>query len=112
MLIVVGSMVAILALVMIVWSGFRRAKATAQRNACIANLIQLDGHKEQWGNELKKSPSDVPTDADLKGMPISGIYYGRERCPLGGVYTLGRLDQKPTCSIPDHVLPDRARNTQ
>jgi hypothetical protein len=26
-------------------------------------------------------------------------------CPAGGVYTIGTLGDKPTCSLPGHVLP-------
>lgn len=111
-LIAVGSMVAIIALGLFARSSFLRAEVAAQKNACIANLHQLVGYKELWRETFKKAPSDVPTDGDLKRLPIAGYYYGRERCPAGGVYTLGRLDQKPTCSVPGHVMPDEAKRSQ
>jgi prepilin-type N-terminal cleavage/methylation domain-containing protein len=34
---------------------FVKARQTAQRNACISNLRQIDGAKEQWALENKKS---------------------------------------------------------
>jgi len=44
----------------------------------------------------------VPTDADLFG-PDKYIET-KPSCPAGGTYTLGSVREKPTCSIPDHVL--------
>jgi len=112
LLIAFSGIVAIIALGLLARSNFLRAKEVAKRNACIANLRQVHGYKVQWGTEYKKAPSALPTDADLKSMPIAGLYYGLLRCPAEGVYTLGRLDQKPTCSIPGHILPDEALHTQ
>jgi prepilin-type N-terminal cleavage/methylation domain-containing protein len=34
---------------------FVKARGTAQKNACINNLRQIDGAKEQWALENKKS---------------------------------------------------------
>ena len=36
---------------------FVRARNTAQQNACINNLRQLDGGKQQWALENKQSDS-------------------------------------------------------
>jgi hypothetical protein len=79
------------------------ARATAQANACINNLRQLDGAKEQWALENKKTPDAVPTDDDLFG-PV-GYIKQKPTCPNHGVYTIGAINTPPACSIPAHVLP-------
>ncbi len=84
---------------------FARARQTAQLNACINNLRQIDGAKQQWGLENKKPAGAIPTWDDLK--PYLGRGQGRTLvCPAGGVYTIRALTNSPTCSIPGHVLPD------
>jgi prepilin-type N-terminal cleavage/methylation domain-containing protein len=85
---------------------FVRARNTAQKNACINNLRQLDGAKQQWALENKQSDAAVPGDDDVKvyiknnAMPT---------CPGGGTYTVGAVNVDPTCSkaaAPDnHFLP-------
>ncbi len=47
---------------------FVKARATAQQNACINNLRQLDAVKQQWALEKNKTATDVPTQEDL--MPF------------------------------------------
>jgi hypothetical protein len=70
------------------------------RYACILNLRALDGAKETWMLENRKTTNDIPTKADLVGGP-----YLREmpQCPKGGRYTLGRVGEYPKCSVPGHV---------
>jgi prepilin-type N-terminal cleavage/methylation domain-containing protein len=79
---------------------FIKARMASQKAACVANLRTIDGAKATWALEQKKNNSDVPTDADLFG-PTS---YIREKpsCPAGGTYSLNQVDQKPTCTVPDH----------
>ena len=43
---------------------FSKARSTAQRNACINNLRQIDNAKQLWATENKKTDADVPTDAE------------------------------------------------
>lgn len=80
-------------------------RATANQNACISNLRRIDGAKGQWALENHKQNSDTPTMEDIR------VYIGRGPngeipvCPDGGVYTLGKVGERPTCSIPGHVLP-------
>jgi hypothetical protein len=74
--------------------------------ACINNLRQIDGAKQQWALENNKTSNDVPTMDDLR------IYMGRgpqgviPRCPGGGTYLLGRVGEDPRCSIggPSHTM--------
>jgi hypothetical protein len=73
---------------------------TDKLNVCVNNLRQIDGAKQQWALENKKSPTAFMTPADLspylKVLPT---------CPAGGVYTLGLVNTPPVCSVPGHALP-------
>jgi prepilin-type N-terminal cleavage/methylation domain-containing protein len=76
---------------------FIKAREASQKNACIANLRQLDGAKQTWALETKKVNSDVPGDTDLFGATL----YIREKppCPAAGVYALNVVSDKPTCTL-------------
>ena len=87
---------------------FVRARNTAQRNACINNLRQIDGAKQQWALEHKKPDTDTPASSDL-------VFYMKDAqfpvCPAGGTYTINPVNAEPTCSksaAPDlHALQAR-----
>jgi prepilin-type N-terminal cleavage/methylation domain-containing protein len=83
---------------------FVKARQTAQRNACIRNLQQIDGAKEQWALETKKGPSDPVVPAEIDAY-IKG---GAPKCPASGTYTYGNVGTDPTCTIAGHVLPNSA----
>ena len=76
-----------------------RARGTAGRTACVNNLRQLDGAKQQWALEKQKTGGSLMTAADLtpylKTMPT---------CPAGGIYTLNPVSVAPICSIPGHTI--------
>lgn len=74
---------------------FVKARGTAQKNACINNLRQIDGAKEQWALENKKSAGSAVVDADVEAY-IKG---GRPACPGGGTYTFNAVDTSPVCSL-------------
>ena len=44
---------------------FVRARTTAQMNACISNLRQIDDAKQQWATQNKKETTDTPTAQEL-----------------------------------------------
>ncbi len=62
---------------------FVKARAASQKNACIANMKQVDGAKATWALEMKKNNADVPVFADLFGA----VAYIRRppQCPSGAV---------------------------
>ena len=66
---------------------FVKARTASQKNACIANLKQMDGAKATWALEQKKTSTDSPADSDLFGA----TQYIRDKpaCPGGGTYTMG-----------------------
>ena len=73
-----------------------------QQAACINNLRQIDGAKQQFALESQKPAGTLVSTQDLapyfpnKAMPA---------CPGGGVYTLNPLGLSPFCNISGHVLP-------
>ncbi len=82
---------------------FVKARETSRTNACINNLRQIDGAKQQWALETKAAPTETPADTDLYG---ADAYIKVEpTCPAGGTYAINDLSQAPTCTIDDHVLP-------
>jgi hypothetical protein len=77
----------------------------AQRNACINNLRQIDGAKQQWALEHNKTANAIPTPQDILPYLAAGPNPTLPVCPAGGQYTLNAVGQPPTCSIPGHELP-------
>ncbi|MEY2427465.1 MAG: type pilus assembly protein PilA [Verrucomicrobiota bacterium] len=76
--------------------------AMAQTAACINNLRQIDGAKQQWALENKKTAEDVPPATELALFFKGGAF---PVCPAGGAYTINAVGVEATCSIPGHVLP-------
>jgi len=80
---------------------FVKARTTAQKNACINNLRQIDGAKEQWALEKKQAPNAAINQTEVDEY-IKG---GTPACPAGGTYTYNAVDADPVCTVADHVLP-------
>jgi len=74
---------------------FVKARTTAQKNACINNLRQIDGAKEQWALEKKLAPGAASVDSEVEAY----IKNGRPNCPAGGTYTFNAVDTPPGCSL-------------
>jgi prepilin-type N-terminal cleavage/methylation domain-containing protein len=80
-----------------------KARKSAQKQACIGNLKAIEGAKATWALESRKGDADVPTDADLFGK--DSALSKKPECPGGGTYSINSVAEKPTCTMPDHVLP-------
>jgi hypothetical protein len=96
------SVVVIPMFVAIAIPNFVKAKETAQRNACINNLRQIDAAKLQWALEQNKDDGDPVAETALTvflngRMPV---------CPAGGTYSIDVVGEPPSCSIPNHELPE------
>src|SRR5258708_36648626 len=68
---------------------FVKARTTAQKNACIANLKQIQGAIEQWALEQKKAPSATVGVTDISGTSnsfIKALVNAQLACPAGGSY--------------------------
>jgi hypothetical protein len=84
---------------------FVQARTTAQKNGCINNLRKIESAKQQWALENKKQSTDTPAMSDLQTYLAPGPDGKMPVCAQGGVYTVGSVGEKPTCSIPGHELP-------
>lgn len=89
---------------------FVRARTQSQKNACINNLRQIDGAKQQWALENNQTTSVTPTSANLKsylGRGVGGSTF--PTCPTGAAtYTIGAISTPPTCPNASlgHALPN------
>jgi prepilin-type N-terminal cleavage/methylation domain-containing protein len=93
---------------------FVRARTTSQMNACINNLRQIDGAKQQWALETKQSTDATPAITDISVYLRNSVL-----CPAAGSvttfvgsYTMGAVSVKPVCVILPltHKLPADTTN--
>ncbi len=83
---------------------FVRARTTSQKNACINNLRQIDGAKQQWALETHQLSTANPPQASL--VPYLGRGAGQwPTCPANGSYTINLVSTPPTCNVTGHQLP-------
>jgi competence protein ComGC len=82
---------------------FVKARSTAQMNMCINNLGKIDKAKQQWAVQNNKADTDIPAEHELS----SYLKRSDMTCPAGGDYTINAVGEQPTCSLPNHELPER-----
>jgi prepilin-type N-terminal cleavage/methylation domain-containing protein len=100
---------------------FIRARTTAQTNACINNLRQIDAAKQEWALENHQLTNASPTSAQIQpylgrgsGGSIASVV-----CPADSAqgfttsYSIQTLQIAPTCNIlgtnaagGTHILPN------
>jgi prepilin-type N-terminal cleavage/methylation domain-containing protein len=76
---------------------FVKARTTAQMNACISNLRQIDGAIQQWALDTKQGDTAAVTPADILPYLKNSVV-----CPSGGKtfadsYTITTVSAGPTC---------------
>jgi prepilin-type N-terminal cleavage/methylation domain-containing protein len=76
---------------------FVKARTTAQMNACINNLRQIDGAIQQWALEEKQA-----ADANVTEANVTPYLKNTVSCPAGGAsfddsYQLTTVNASPTC---------------
>ncbi len=73
---------------------FVKARETSQKNACVNNLRQIDGAKDQYALEAGLGTGGTCT------MPNIVSYMKREpTCPVGGAaYTVNNIGTAPACA--------------
>jgi prepilin-type N-terminal cleavage/methylation domain-containing protein len=76
---------------------FVKARTTAQMNACINNLRQIDGAIQEWALEMKKGENEAVGFPDISGYLKNSVI-----CPAGGTkfsdsYTISTVATKPIC---------------
>jgi hypothetical protein len=88
---------------------FVKARSTAQANACINNLREIDAAANQFAMEHNK------TNGEAINFPNDLTPYFKQgkvpACPAGGIYSIKSVGEMPTCSLgsnatPAHVLPE------
>ena len=88
---------------------FVRARTTSQQNACINNLRQIDGAKQQWALETKQATNATPVYTDISPYLKNAV-----SCPAAGTvttfsgsYTPNDVQTPPACKIlpATHVMP-------
>ena len=67
------------------------------------SLKAIDGAKTVWAKEHNKTTNDTPTESDLFGPGRYIADRSMVACPIGGTLTLGRVGEKPKCSIEGHT---------
>jgi hypothetical protein len=70
--------------------------------ACINNLRQIDGAKEQWALENQRQAGTLVSPQDLAPYFPNKTF---PTCPANGLYTLNPIGSHPSCNIVGHVLP-------
>ena len=92
---------------------FVRARTTSQTNACINNLRQIDGAKQQWALDNSAPMNARPGIAELQPYLGRGVGGSMPTCPLDDQdsfttsYRVHNMSVVPVCKIDptDHVLP-------
>ncbi len=86
---------------------FVKARTTAQTNACINNLRQIDSAIQEWATEQKKGETAAVTFSDISSYLKNSV-----TCPAGGStfsdsYSITTVAEKPVCQrVPEkHKLP-------
>lgn len=79
---------------------FVKARETAQKNACIANLKQMDGAKTLWALDNSKSTGDACVMTNLVTLYIKKT----PTCPASGTYDPKAIGTEPTCTVSGHTL--------
>ncbi len=86
---------------------FIHARTTSQANACINNLRQIDGAKQEWALETKQSATASPGATDIQPYMGRGTGGTLPYCPLDstqnfttGNYTQGNnVQTAPSCNL-------------
>ena len=84
---------------------FMKARTTAQKNACINNLVKIDGAKDQLAMDTGLKNGDTAVDTD-----IESYLKKKPTCPVGNSdYTYNVIGTDPVCAnvgdLPEHVIP-------
>lgn len=108
-LMIVVAIIGLLAAIAI--PNFIRARTTSQQNACINNLRQLDGAKQEWALDNHAGSTAQPgdfiqpylgrgTNGDLPVCPADSTSTFRNS------YEVGNVQTPPTCRVnpTNHVL--------
>jgi prepilin-type N-terminal cleavage/methylation domain-containing protein len=89
---------------------FIKARQVSQKNACIANLKQIDGAVNTWALEKNKVNGDTIDTSEIFGPAL--YIKTAPNCPAGGTYaytSVGDTEGHVSCSYASdpnfHTLP-------
>lgn len=81
---------------------FVRAREQSQMNACVNNLRQIDGAKQQLALETGLNTGEAVPDGALDKYLGRGSAGQMPTCPVGGTaYAVGAIGDNPTCETAD-----------
>jgi hypothetical protein len=69
--------------------------------ACLNNLKQIEGAKQQWALEKSRPTGGLVGPTDISPYLVGNAV---PTCPSGGTYTLNPIGISPICNIPGHSL--------
>lgn len=111
---IVCAIIAIVAVVAI--PNIVRGRATAQMNACVNNMSQLDAAKSAWATAMRADPSTVPSSSSIQPFLGRGSTGTLPICPcdtnksFSTSYSLRSVGSTPICligssySVEPHIL--------
>jgi prepilin-type N-terminal cleavage/methylation domain-containing protein len=80
---------------------FMKARTTSQQNACIENLRQIEGGKEQWAMSANKAQGDAFETTAVAAYIKGNVF---PLCPASGTYTYNAVGTDAACSVTGHKL--------
>jgi type II secretory pathway pseudopilin PulG len=82
---------------------FVKARGVASKNSCIENLKRIEAAKVLWAKDRNVTNSVAePQASELFGE--SKYIRDTPACFLDGTYSIGKLLERPRCSVPQHTL--------
>ena len=85
---------------------FIKARSTRAASACINNLRQIDAAANEFALETGKRTGDkISFPNDLTPYIKLNSAGKIPPCPNGGIYSISRVGDKPTCSLGTRVIP-------
>ncbi len=82
---------------------FVKARVVASKNSCLENLKRIEEAKVRWARDRRVTNRAVePSATELFGE--SRYIRDVPTCFLDGTYAIGKLSERPRCSVPQHTL--------
>jgi hypothetical protein len=106
-IVLVGGALAVAGALWVQQGRSHRSGVAHARNACIANLRQIQGAMEWYSIEKHVPPKNRLSIADISGgkdkvaRPLINVDL---TCPMGGTYSITTVGEPPRCSVPGHSI--------
>ena len=80
---------------------FMKARTTSQTNACIENMRQIEGAKDQCAMAIGQQTGDTIVTTAVQSYIKGSVF---PSCPASGTYTYNAIGTDVTCSVTGHHL--------